>query len=73
MEQHINLKLFVKLGKTATESNVKISVRTRMFMANLSFEWFKRFKDERETMEDDACLGRPCMLKTDANIQNIGQ
>ncbi|KAJ8961743.1 hypothetical protein NQ318_021343 [Aromia moschata] len=35
------------------------------------FEWFKRFKEERETTEDDPRLGRPSTSKTDENIEKI--
>ncbi|KAJ8946752.1 hypothetical protein NQ318_002582 [Aromia moschata] len=35
------------------------------------FEWFKRFKEGRETTEDDPRLGQPSMSKTDENIEKI--
>ncbi|KAJ8943946.1 hypothetical protein NQ318_016104 [Aromia moschata] len=37
------------------------------------FEWFKRFKEGRETTEDNPRPGRPSTLKTDENIEIIGK
>ncbi|EGI66262.1 FLJ37770-like protein [Acromyrmex echinatior] len=36
------------------------------------FEWFKRFQDSREDVEDDSRPGRPSTSKTDDNIETIG-
>ncbi|KAJ8948156.1 hypothetical protein NQ318_009244 [Aromia moschata] len=64
MEQRVNIKFLVKLGKTFTEvyGNECLS-RTQVF------EWFKRFKEGRETTEDDPRPGRPSTSKTDGNIE----
>ncbi|GFW01038.1 protein GVQW3 [Trichonephila clavipes] len=35
------------------------------------FEWFKRFKDGRQDVEDDSRPGRPSMSKTDENVKKI--
>ena len=32
------------------------------------FEWHKRFKEEREDVEDDPRSGRPSTIKTEENI-----
>ncbi|KAJ8963425.1 hypothetical protein NQ318_018905 [Aromia moschata] len=37
------------------------------------FEWFKRFKEGRETTEADLLPGRPSTSKTDENIEKIGK
>ncbi|KAJ8942659.1 hypothetical protein NQ318_013372 [Aromia moschata] len=37
------------------------------------FEWFKRFKEGRETAEEDPRPGRPSMSKTNENIEKIGK
>ncbi|KAJ8956905.1 hypothetical protein NQ318_014323 [Aromia moschata] len=35
------------------------------------FEWFKRFKEGRETIEDNPRIGWPSTSKTDENIEKI--
>ncbi|KAJ8954951.1 hypothetical protein NQ318_000381 [Aromia moschata] len=37
------------------------------------FEWFKLFKEGRETTKDDPSPGRPSASKTDENIEKIGK
>ena len=63
----VNVKFLAKLGKSATETYGLLKEvyghdclsRTRVF------EWFKRFKEGREDIEDDPRLGRPSSSKTD--------
>ena len=59
-----------KLGKTATETfNMLLEVYGDSYMSRTRvFEWHKRFVDGRLSVEDDAKPGRPCSVKTDANI-----
>jgi len=35
------------------------------------YDWFKMFKEKRETTEDDSRSGRTSTLKTNENIQRI--
>ncbi|KAJ8951792.1 hypothetical protein NQ318_019765 [Aromia moschata] len=73
MEQRINLKFLVKLGKTFTEAYAMLKEvygDERLSRTHI-FEWFKRFKEGRETTEDYPRLGRPSTSKTDENIENI--
>ena len=37
------------------------------------FEWFKRFKAWREEIWDDQRPGHCCTIKTDANIEKVGE
>ena len=75
IEQRINIKLCVKLGKTATETLKMLRdvygdssmSRTRVF------EWHKRFVEGREDVEDDPKLKRPCTSPTDTNIEKVRQ
>ena len=75
IEQRINIKFCVKLGKTATETLKMLRdvygdssmSRTRVF------EWHKRFVEGREDVEDDPKLGRPCTSTTDTNIEKVRQ
>ena len=61
LEQRINLKFCVKLGKIATETLKML----REIYGNSSmswtkvFEWHKRFVEGREDVEDDPKSGRP--------------
>ena len=75
IEQRINLKFLVRLGKTPTEAlkllqevygNDTMS-RTRLF------EWHRRFKEGREVVEDDHRSGRPSTSRTDENVERMRQ
>ncbi|KAJ8963398.1 hypothetical protein NQ318_018877 [Aromia moschata] len=74
MEQRVNLKFLVKLGKTFTEAYAMLKEvygNERLFRTQV-FEWFKRFKEGRETTEDDPRPGRPSTSKMDKNIEKLG-
>lgn len=75
IEQRIVVKFHVKLGKTATETyNLLKQVYGHECLSRARvFEWFKRFQDGREDVEDDSRPGRPSTSKTDDNIETIGQ
>jgi transposase len=38
---------------------------------NQTYEWYKRFKDGRTSIEDDKCSGRPSLLNDDQHIENV--
>lgn len=73
MEQRINLKFLVRLGKTPSQALEMLQQayggntmsRTRVF------EWHKRFKDGREDVEDDSRSGRPLTSRTGANVERV--
>ena len=73
IEQRINIKFCVKLGKTVTETLKMLrdiygdSSRTRVF------EWHKQFVEGRDDVEDDPKSGRPCTSTTDTNIKKVRQ
>ncbi|KAJ8940841.1 hypothetical protein NQ318_005287 [Aromia moschata] len=75
MEQRVNLKFLVKLGKTFTEAYAMLKevYGNECLSRTQVFEWFKRFKEGRETTEDDPRPGRPSSSKTDENIEEIGK
>jgi hypothetical protein len=59
MEQKANIKFCFKMGKTATETSQLIkqayddSALSRTWVFLMVFEWFKRFKDGHEDLQDD--------------------
>ena len=75
IEQRINIKFCVKLGKTKIETLKMLRdvygdssmSRTRVF------EWHKRFVEGREDVKDDLKSGRPCTSTTDINIKKVQQ
>ncbi|KAJ8961260.1 hypothetical protein NQ318_008944 [Aromia moschata] len=71
MEQRVNLKFLVKLGKTFTEAYAMVKeVYGNECLSHIQvFEWFKRFREGSETTEDDPRPGRPSMSKADQNIE----
>ncbi|XP_012231347.2 protein GVQW3-like [Linepithema humile] len=73
MEQRAVIKFNFKLGKTATETyeSMKIVYGDDCLSRSKVFEWYKRFKEGRESLKDDARTGRPTTSSTDANIAKI--
>ncbi|KAJ8948150.1 hypothetical protein NQ318_009238 [Aromia moschata] len=69
LEQRVNLKFPVKLGKTFTKAYamLKEMYGNESLSCTQVFEWFKRFKEGRETTEDDPRPGRP----STENIEKI--
>ena len=73
IEQRINLKFLVRLGKTPTETFNSLQAvygdatmsRTRIF------EWHKRFREGREDVEDDRRSGRPTTSRTNENVERV--
>ena len=75
IEQRINFKFCVKLGKTATETLKmlrNVYGNSSMFTTRV-FEWHKQFVKGREDVEDDPKSRRPCTSTTDANIEKVRQ
>jgi transposase len=72
MEQRVNIKFCVKLGKTPTETYEMLqTVYDNEALSHSSvFEWFKRFKDRRKDLQDDPRSGRP---STSRNADTIAK
>ncbi|KAJ8959143.1 hypothetical protein NQ318_022404 [Aromia moschata] len=66
MEQRINPKFLVKLGKTFTEAYAMLKeVYGNECLSRAEvFEWFKRFKEGCEMTEDDPLPERSSSSKT---------
>ena len=75
MEQHVNMKFCVKLGKSATEMHnlLKKVYGDECLSCTQVFEWFKRFKEGREQVGDDQRPSHPSTSKIDASIEKVGE
>jgi len=75
VEQRVNVKFCVKLGKHATETYdlLKKVYGDECLSRTHVFEWFKSFKEGREEIGDDQRPGRPSTSKTEANIEKVGE
>ena len=75
VEQRINPKFLVCLGKTPTEA-LKLLQEVygddKMSRTCL-LEWHRRFKEGREEVEDNYRSGRPCASRTDENVEQVRQ
>ena len=75
VDQRINLKFLVCLGKTPTEALKLLQEvygddamsRTRLF------EWHRRFKKGRENVEDDHRSGSSSTSRTDEKVERVRQ
>jgi len=75
VEQRINMKFCVKLGKSATETYdlLKNVYGDECLSRTQVFEWFKRFKEGREEIGDDQRPGRSSTSETDVNIEKVSE
>jgi len=73
VEQHINMKFSVKLGKSTTETYdfFKKVCGDECLSRTEVFKWFNRFKGGREEVRDDQYPSHPNTSKTDANIEKV--
>ena len=75
VEQRINLKFLVCLGKTPTEA-LKLLQKVYgddMMSRTCLFERHKRFKEGREEVEDDHRSGRPFTSRADKNVEHVNK
>ncbi|GBM85936.1 hypothetical protein AVEN_97556-1 [Araneus ventricosus] len=73
MEKRVNIKFCFKLGKTATETH-ELLVKVHGVEAvskKCVFEWFKRFRDGKEDVEDEPRSGRPPTSTTPDSIERV--
>ncbi|GFX00422.1 protein GVQW3 [Trichonephila clavipes] len=73
IEQRIVVKFHFKLEKTSTETYnlLKEVYGSESLSRARVFEWFKRFKDGRQDVEDDSRPGHPSTSKTDENVEKV--
>ena len=69
LEQRINIKFCVKIGKSASETLALLTVAYGEYaMKKLSvFEWHRWFKEGK----DDSRSGQPKTQRTDANVEGV--
>ena len=75
VEQRVNLKFLVRLGKTPTEALKLLQVvyGDDTMSSTRLFEWHRRFKEGREKVEDDHRSGRPSTSRTNENAERVRQ
>ncbi|KAJ4444890.1 hypothetical protein ANN_06688 [Periplaneta americana] len=75
MEQRVNIKFCYKLGKTATETHgMLVQVYGKEAVTRKCvYEWFKRFREGKETIEDEPRSGRPSTSRTPEMIEKVRQ
>ena len=66
LEERYAIQFCFKLGKNATETYVMLQAAFRPFCMNRAsvFEWYKRFKEGKESMGDDDRCGRSKEVRT---------
>lgn len=72
-EQRICVKFCFKLGKTAKETQemLKEAFGDDAMGKSQTYEWFRRFKEGRTSVEDDERSGRPSSGRNDENIARV--
>ena len=72
-EQRICVKFCVKIGKSVTETSemMKIAFGEEATCSTQTYEWWKRFKEGRTSVDDDPRSGRPSTSKTDDNVEKV--
>jgi hypothetical protein len=70
VEQRVNVRFCVELGKSATETYdlLKKVYGDECLSRTQVFEWFKRFKEGREEIGDDQRPGRPSTSKKHVDL-----
>ena len=73
IEQRINLKFFVRLGKTPTETfnSLQEVYKDATMSRTQIFEGHKGFREGRENVEDDPRNGRPTTSRTNENVERV--
>ena len=73
IEQRINLKFLVRLGKAPTEAfnSLQEVYGDAMMSRTRIFEWHKRFRGGREDVEDNPRSERPTTSRTNKNVERV--
>jgi hypothetical protein len=73
LEQRINIKFCVKVGKSASETLAILTVACGEYDMKKSsvFERHRMFKEGREDVQDDRRSGQPKYQRTEANLDRV--
>ncbi|KAL4100983.1 hypothetical protein QTP88_021004 [Uroleucon formosanum] len=72
-KQRVCIKFCLKLGENATETYtmIKTAFGEYSLSRSVTFEWYKRFKDGRQSTDDDSRSGRPSTSRKDDVVEKI--
>lgn len=72
-EQRVVIKFFVKSGEKPAEilRKLKVVYKDDCLSQARVYEWAKRYKEGRESVEDDPRPGAPSVARTDHNIARV--
>ena len=75
MEQRLAIKFYFKAGKSAKETlqMVNAAYGDEALSQSNVFQWYRRFCDGREDIEEDPRSGRPTESRIDNNVEMISQ
>jgi hypothetical protein len=73
LEQRSVIQFYCKLGKSATEAfeGLKRVHGDECLSRAVVFEWFAKFHDCRESIEDNPRPGRSVSIRTEENIEEV--
>jgi len=73
LEQQMNIKFLVKLGKSGNEMRVMlVQVKGDNAMQKTAvYKWVKRFSEGRESVTDEERSGQPATSRTEENIKKF--
>ena len=72
-EQRVVIKFFVKSGEKSSEilKKLKAVYKDECLSQNRVFEWARRFRSGRESVDDDPRVGAPCTSRTAENLDRL--
>jgi transposase len=73
MEQRAAIKFYFELGKSAAKTYELLQkvYGSDSLSRSMTFEWFKRFREGQESLEDDERSGRPTTNRNEQTIENL--
>lgn len=74
-EQRANIKFMCRLGKSASETLLALQTvyGDDSLKKTAVYEWFSRFKDGQESLEDESRSGRPSTSRNEGMIERVKQ